>query len=76
MRTIFDYNPSKAELIDIVDLPDATREWYEEIFDEHAFLLHLCFLFHLRKDRTNLKKHVALLSDEMRLDFHRTVNHL
>ena len=53
METIFDFNPTKDDLFDILSYPNADAEWYRKSFSPDTFVMHLCFLFHVVKKKMN-----------------------
>lgn len=75
METIFDFNPTKDDLFDILSDPNADAEWYRKSFSPGAFVMHLCFLFHRRGQKKLLKHYLNKMTESSQFDFYRTVTH-
>ena len=72
METIFDHNPTDAELIDIFG--DSGRDHPSRSAEHNLWLL--CSLFHLRGDTKNMNDRLSKLPGERQMDFNRFMEHL
>ena len=63
METIFDHNPTAAELLDLTD--GMTKEEYESdwMYSKDNSLLDIVLLYESRKDETTAKKYRDLIPD-------------
>ena len=75
METIFDFNPTKEELFDILSDSNVDEDWYRTSFSSGTYVMHLCFLFHRRGKKKLLKHYLNKMTDLSQLDFYRTVSH-
>lgn len=73
MKTIFDYNPTKEELVKMFGYEIGKKKYLSKPDNE---IFTLCHLFSMRDDKKNLNKYLGYLSDQEQMDFHRLDFHL
>jgi len=67
METIFDHNPTKEELSELIG--DETRDEYIQDMEESMLspkgenLLFIALLYEMRKDKKTAKKYIAMVPD-------------
>lgn len=63
METIFDYNPTNTELLDLVD--GMNKKEYEDhwMYSKEHSLLDIVLLYESRKDETTAKQYRDLIPD-------------
>ena len=73
METIYDYNPTKEEWIQLGYMP---RDHYERIVGDDSRNLDLALLFYIRGKKWKWKKYIGKVKDvDMVNSFYRTIYH-
>ncbi len=73
METIYDYNPTKEELEQFVNIP---KERYEIIVDDDCRFRDLALLFWIREKKWKMRRYINKVKDvDMRNSFFRTIYH-
>ena len=72
METIFDHNPTRAEIDGIVSIP---KELYMKLSDDTKYR-DLAWLYFLRNDKTKMKYYISLVKGYGLVNsFYRTIYH-